>query len=174
MSDVRRLPALGPKDLDSLEYRYRNWAEAAATVSVIRVREAKHVPSGFSLTALQSFVPAVEGHDRPEGVVATFTGPGDAIYSVDQFYIAEQGKFDISQTIAAQPPPEVAHGVLELNGTTAHWIAGAVRVDEMGNGTGWDRSMTVLTWSEGNTGYRVEARGLGLAQLVEVAAGLAA
>lgn len=174
MSDVRRLPALGPKDLDTLEYRYRDWAEAAAAVGVIRVRTAKHVPKGFALTALQSFAPAMEGHDGPEGVVATFTGPGDAIYSVDQFYIAEQGKFDIRQTIAAKPPPEVAHGVLELNGATAHWIAGAFRVDQTGRGTGWDRTMTVLTWSEGNTGYRVEARGLTLPQLVEVAAGLAA
>ncbi len=33
---------------------------------------------------------------------------------------------------------------------------------------GWDRSVTVLTWADGNVGYRLEGKGVTLVDLVRV------
>ena len=45
-------------------------------------------------------------------------------------------------------------------------------LDDAGRQLGWDRSVTVLTWTAGTVGYRLEGKGVTLAELVRVAESL--
>lgn len=170
MAEVRRQAPISDRALPMLERRYGDWSEVTQLLPNLRARRPARIPDGFRLTALQSFVPEADGNF--DNVVGTYTGPGDAICSIDQFLMEGPEEVDLQRTLAANPPPEIAHGVLDLKGITAYWMAGTVSNDADGQRTGWDRTNTVLTWSEGRTGYRIQARGLALADLVQLALGL--
>lgn len=171
---ARSTGTVDPSSLIELrEHRYPNWDAARAAVD-LTLKEPAWTPNGFSLSALQSFVPEVAGSDvTPQSIVASFSGPdgSDAYYWIDQFAIATPAEFDIARTLPVAAP-DLPHGVIEVGGLKALWSGGMMTLDDAGQPAGWDRSVTVLTWSDGDLGYRLEGKGVSLADLVRVAESL--
>lgn len=166
-------PASGMEQVDLVDRRYEGWAAARAAVD-FTLKEPSWTPPGFWLSALQSFVPdAPELELAPQSVVASFSGPdgSDAYYWIDQFAIARPDEFDIASTVPVAEAG-IPHGVVQVAGLKALWSGGVMTLDAVGQQLGWDRSLTVLTWADGNVGYRLEARGLSLLDLVRVAESL--
>jgi hypothetical protein len=172
VSETLRHEPLAAKAPATIERRYHDWAEAITETTPFRARRPARTPSGFRLTALQAFAPDHREADF-DNLVATYTGQGEAIYSIHQFEIARPDEFDIRKTLAASPPAEIAHGVLDLHGKRAYWIAGSVRANADGTDAGWDRTTTVMTWSDDMVGYRIEGRGLSLTAIAQIASDFA-
>lgn len=51
---------------------------------------------------------------------------------------------------------------MQVGKASALWAGAVMTFDDAGNELGWDRSMTVLTWTDGAVGYRLQAKGLDL------------
>lgn len=155
-----------PTIMPAREIRFATWDEAKARAS-FSLRTPGWTPPGFWLSALQSFgldtdppAAAVE----VDSVVASFTGPDGQYAWLDQFWLAQPETFDLARSLP-EPGPGIGHGVVRIGGRNALWQAGVVTLDNAGNPTGWDRSVLVLTWVDGQTGYRLQAKGLDLAAL---------
>lgn len=174
--DFTRLLAGGTFDagqIDLQDVRFDDWEAARAAVD-FTLREPGWTPVGFWLSALQSFVPDAPGLGlAPQSVVATFSAPdgSDAYYWVDQFVIARPEEFDIASTLPVAGA-EIPHGVVQVAGVSALWSGAVMTLDGTGQQLGWDRSVTVLTWADGNVGYRLEGKGVTLVDLVRVAESL--
>lgn len=158
-----------PSFLPAKEIRYASWEEAKTRAGFV-LREPGWLPEGYWLSALQSFVPDTgsSADETIDSVVATFTGPDGSYLTVDQFWLAEPAKFDLNKTLP-NPPTGVGHGVVQVAGRNALWQAGVATLDAAGSPTGWDSSVTVLTWLDGRTGYRLQANAVDLAGLVRIA-----
>jgi hypothetical protein len=164
---VTHIPALK-------EIRYASWPDSARAAVDFTLKEPAWTPGGFWLSALQSFVPDAPGVDvTPQSIVASFTGPvgSDAYYWIDQFVIARPAEFDIASTLPVASP-DIPHGVIEVGGLKALWSGAIMTLDDAGQPMGWDRSVTVVTWSDGELGYRLEGKGVSLADLLRVAESL--
>lgn len=157
--------------VNAKEYRFSSWQEAHKAAS-FALREPSWVPDGFWLSALQSFVPDL-GADSAEidAVVASFTGPRDSYVTVDQFWIAKPDEFDLDRSLP-NPPASIASGVVAVGAQSARWQAGVVDLDAAGDPVGWDSSVLVVTWVDGQTGYRLAAKNLDLATVVRIAESL--
>jgi len=168
-------PASRPDvDIQPLQdVRYPEWEAARAAVRFpLKVPGA--IPPDFSEPVLQSFV--VDGPDAgdaaiPVSVVATYSGPDDAVLSIDQFEIGDAA-FEIGKTLPADPPASISRGTITVNGKAGYWMAGVATSDDSGAGTGWDDRVLVLTWADGNVGYRLQATGLDLVALTAIARSL--
>lgn len=155
------------------EVRFADWAAARAAVD-FGLKQPSWTPEGFWLSALQTFLPAAEGVAvTPQSVVATFSGPhgSEAYYWIDQFAIARPQEFDLASTLPVAGA-DIPHGVIDVAGTHALWSGATMTLDAAGRQLGWDRSVTVLTWTDGRVGYRLEGKGVTLAELVRVAESL--
>lgn len=159
-----------PPQLVELRYASFEDAQRALTFSI---RPMRGIPPSMRLTALQSFQltgdGVSDGESKPNALSATFTGPG-SILSVDQFEVDRDEPFDVRGTLPHDPPSDIARGSLQVGDTTAFWMAGAMIAS--GAAESWDLSVLVLTWLRNGVGYRIQARGLTLADLVAVAASL--
>jgi hypothetical protein len=163
----------GEQQLDLVGHWFADWDEARAAVD-FTLKEPGWTPDGFWLSALQSFVPDVPGQElTPQSVVATFSGPdgSSAYYWIDQFVIARPDEFDIASTLPVAGP-DIPHGVVQVAGLNALWSAAVMTLDGTGQQLGWDRSVTVLTWTDGDVGYRLEGKDVSLLDLVRIAESL--
>ena len=163
----------GGQQLELVDQRFDDWDGARAAVD-FALKEPRWTPEGFWLSALQSFVPDAPGLElTPQSVVATFTGPdgSGAYYWIDQFVIARPDEFDIASTLPVAGP-DIPHGVVQVAGLNALWAGAVMTLDATGQQLGWDRSVTVLTWTDGNVGYRLEGKGVTLVDLVRIAESL--
>ena len=154
--------------------RFATWAEASDAAVDFALKEPRWTPAGFWLSALQSFVPDAPGLElTPQSVVATYSGPdgSGAYYWIDQFVIARADEFDIASTLPVAGP-DIPNGVVKVAGLNALWSGAVMTLDATGEQLGWDRSATVLTWTDGNVGYRLEGKGVTLLDLVRIAESL--
>lgn len=136
------------------------------------LREPSWIPAGFWLSALQSFQPSAASDDEPlDSIMATYTGPDGAYLIVDEFWLVEPKDYDLDRALPV-PPGGVGHGVVQIAGKAARWQAGKMNLDDAGNPVRWDGSVTVLTWLDGQQGYRLEGHGPDLATLIRVGEGL--
>ena len=154
-----------PTIMPAHEIRFATWDEAKAKAS-FSLRTPGWTPPGFWLSALQSFMPEdpTAADVEIDSVVASFTGPDGRYAWLDQFWLAQPDKFDLARSLP-EAGPGIGHGVIRIAGRNALWQAGVVTLDDAGNPTGWDTSVLVLTWVDGQTGYRLQAKGLDLAAL---------
>jgi len=157
-----------PSFLPAKEIPYAAWDEAKARAG-FALKEPAWLPEGYWLSALQSFVPETgsSAGETIDSVVATYTGPEWSYLTVDQFWLAEPAKFELSMTLP-KPPAGAGRGVVQVAAQRALWQAGIATLDAAGSPTGWDPSVVVLTWLEGRTGYRLQTNGVDLAALVRV------
>lgn len=154
------------------EFRFDTWAQASGQ-AMFPLRQPGWIPAGFWLSALQSFQPPAASDDTPlDSIVATYTGPDGTYLIVDQYWLVEPEGFDLDRTLPVQPDG-VAQVVAEVAGKAARWQAGKMNLDDAGNPVRWDGSVTVLTWLDGQQGYRLEGQGPDLATLIRVGEGLA-
>ena len=163
----------GGQQVEMVDQRFQDWDGARAAVD-FALKEPRWTPEGFWLSALQSFVPDAPGLElAPQSVVATFSGSdgSGAYYWIDQFVIARPDEFDITSTLPVAGP-DVPHGVAQVAGLNALWSGAVMTLDATGQQLGWDRSVTVLTWTDGNGGYRLEGKGVTLLDLVRIAESL--
>jgi len=139
------------------EARYRTWAEAASEVR-FPLREPRWLPEGYWLSALQSFVPDIDGGDpTPNAVIATYSGPGRDYIVFDQFWVERLEEFDVASTL---PFPPTEGDVIEVAGHRALWQAGT------------DESNLILVWQDGQVGYRLEGSLVDLETLIRLAGSL--
>jgi len=155
-----------------VELRYASFEDAQRALP-FSIKLPRGIPPSMRLTALQSFQLTGEGvsdaASKPNSLSATYTGPR-SILSVDQFDFDRDEPFDVRGTLPHDPPADIGRGSLQVGDATAFWMAGAM-VDS-GATESWDSSVLVLTWVRNGVGYRIQARGLTLADLVPVATSL--
>lgn len=155
--------------LGATEIRYSSWADAAANVR-FPLREPRWLPESYWLSALQSFLPDIgAGKDRRvDSVIATYTGSGRDHIVFDQFWVERPSEFDIASTLA-NVPRGIGHGVVQVGTQPGFWHAGIPTREQPDSPPVWDEGMTILTWADGQVGYRVEGKNATLATLLRVA-----
>jgi hypothetical protein len=165
-------PQLTPKGTEhqlpnAVERRHAHWAEARSAVGFLP-REPSWVPSDYWMSALQSW--RIENDPQAQILIATFTGPIDSYFTVEQSAIRQPFEIELKQPA---PDSEVSSGVVEIHGQPAQWRIGVRVGDPNDERAFWDTSIVSVGWSEGDVLYRLDGRGLDIAVLVRVARSLA-
>jgi len=154
--------------LATAEVRYSSWAEAASKVS-FPLREPRWLPEGYWLSALQSFVPDIDGGaPTPNAVIATYSGPGRDYIVFDQFWVERLEEFDVASTLP-RGTRDSGHGVIQVGSHAAFWRAGLPTREHLDGRAVWDETISILTWVDGQMGYRVQGKNATLSTLTRVA-----
>lgn len=164
--------ALTPKGTEkrppkAVERRHAHWTEARSAV-VFSPREPAWVPSGYWMSALQSWRLANE--EKGQILIATFTGPNGAYFTVEQTAIQQPSQFEFKQS--APVDGGVSTGVVDIHGQPAQWRTGVPIGDPGSEATSWDTSLVSVAWTEGTVLYRLDAKGLDVSALMRVARSL--
>jgi hypothetical protein len=146
---------------------FRTWDEAADAVPW-RLAAPTWLPDGYELAALQGF----GGRTEPDvigSVVASYLRNG-TLLSVEQFYVQEPDAFRVELTIPGDALGDIETGQTAVGDSPAFWAQGVVEFTS--GGPNLNVETLVLTWSDGEVGYRITSRSDDLATLRRIAESL--
>jgi hypothetical protein len=146
---------------------YRSWDEAAALTWP--VAQPGWLPDGYELAALQGFGASTDPDDI-DSVVASYLRNG-VLLSIDQFLISDPDAFRVELTLPGGDLGDVTTGRTTIGDLPAFWADGVVTESPIG--LGLDRSALLLTWSDGQQGYRITGRNVDLDTVRRIAESLA-
>lgn len=146
---------------------FGSW-EAAAEAVDWPILVPQWLPDGYELAALQGFGAPTEP-DAIDSVAASYLRNG-TLLSIEQFFIHEPGAFRIELTIPGDALGDVETGQAAVGTNPAFWAQGIVEYP-MG-GALLDVETLMLTWSDGQVGYRITSRSDDLETLLRIAESL--
>jgi hypothetical protein len=152
LRDVEPVPDAG--DLIPAPSRpFGSWDAAVEAVGW-PVLVPQWLPKGYELAALQGFgVPT--DPSAIDSVVANYLRNG-TLLTIDQFAIHDPATFSIELTIPGDALGDVATGQTVVGDSPAFWAQGVVEFTS--GGPNLNVETLVLTWSDGEVGYRIASR----------------
>lgn len=129
-----------------------SWDEAEALVGWPLLRPG-WLPEGYGLAVLQGFAQASD-REAVDWVAATYLRNGSSL-TVDQLLIADPDAFRIELNVPGDQLGAVTTGQTTVGTHAALWADGVVVTS---GGPGQDVDALVLTWTDGELGYRITSR----------------
>lgn len=164
--DVDPLPDAGAI-LAAPSTPFASWDAASEAVGW-SLHRPRWLPDGYELAALQGFGAATDPA-AIDSVVAGYLRNG-VLLSIDQFFIHEPDAFRVELTIPGEALGDVTTGQTTVGGSPAFWAQGVVEFTS--GGPNLNVEALVLTWSDGEVGYRITSRGDDLETLRRIAESL--
>ena len=129
-----------------------SWDGADAVVGWPLLRPG-WLPEGYDLVVLQGFGPATD-RGAVDWVAATYLRAGSPL-TIDQFVVADPDAFRVELNVSGDQLADVTTGQTTVGNHSAIWADGVVATS---GGPGQDVDAVVLTWTDGELGYRITSR----------------
>jgi hypothetical protein len=129
-----------------------SWDEADEVVEWPLLRPG-WLPEGYELVVLQGFGPAIN-REVVDWVAATYLRAGNPL-TIDQFVVTDPDAFRVELNISGDQLANVTTGQTTVASHGAFWADGVVATS---GGPGQGVDALVLTWTDGEVGYRITSR----------------